>query len=153
MTFGFSKAGSMNKKFVQKFQNLTKYFYLKSSLMSKQNSTSSKQGKNRKSLPGSNCSHASWLISSIRLRTILKIRVRSTGAIYTNIPRSRNMWAPMWLRHNRHNCDSGGGSDRFGSELREKGLTVGLGKSRDHLHQLWGACKSVFSTCGGFDRV
>lgn len=50
-------------------------------------------------IPSSNSSHTSRLITSITLCTILKIRIRSTRTINTNISSCSNMWTSMWFTH------------------------------------------------------
>ena len=104
-------------------------------------------------LPGSNRPHAGRLIPSIRLRAVLKIRIRTSGAINANIPRDGNMWTSMRLRHDGDDGDSGSGTHGFGPEFGEQGGAVGVGNGSDHLDELRGAGEAVFAAGGGLEGV
>ena len=65
-------------------------------------------------IPGPDSPHTSRLIPRITLRTILKIRIRPTGTINTNIASSSNMRTPMRFAHHRHHSYTTGCSNRFG---------------------------------------
>ena len=53
-------------------------------------------------IPRPNSPHTSRLIPRITLRAIIKIRIRAPRAIHTDIPRHRDMRAPMRFAHYRH---------------------------------------------------
>ena len=65
-------------------------------------------------LPSPNSSHTSRLISGIRLRTVLEIRIWASRTIHTNIPCGIYVRAPMRLRHYRNHGNATRRSYWFG---------------------------------------
>lgn len=63
------------------------------------------------------------------------------------------MGAPVRLRHDGHDGDTGSGADGFGAEAGEEGVPLRVGHGGDHLHQLGGAGEAVLAAGGGFEGV
>jgi hypothetical protein len=67
------------------------------------------------------CAHRGRLVSSIRLRRIFKVGIRTARAIHTNITSHCDVRASMGLTHYSYNCNSRSCADWFGSEFWQEG--------------------------------
>lgn len=106
-----------------------------------------------KTLPGTNSAHTGGFVTGIRLRTILKIRVRSARAVNAYIPGGGDVRAAMRLRHDGNHGDAGSRTDGLGAELGEESFAVGVGERSDHFDELGGACEAVLAARGGLEGV
>lgn len=86
-------------------------------------------------VPGPNCSHGCRLISSVGLSRVLKVRVRPSWTIDTNIACCCNVWTAMRFAHDSNDSDAGGCSDWLCSQpagsLTNSGRSVAAGHTDD----------------------
>lgn len=80
-------------------------------------------------ISSSNSSHGSGFISCIGLGWILKVRIRTTWTIYTNVSSCCYVWASMGLTHDRHYCNTACCSNRFSLQERSQFMFVVLWNS------------------------
>lgn len=55
---------------------------------------------------GSDCAHGCWLVSSVTLRGVLKVGVRTTRTVYADITSGANMRASVRLTHHSDDSDT-----------------------------------------------
>uniref|UniRef100_A0A7C9AEC1 Uncharacterized protein n=1 Tax=Opuntia streptacantha TaxID=393608 RepID=A0A7C9AEC1_OPUST len=104
-------------------------------------------------ISGSNSPHTGGFVPSIRLRTILKIRIRPTRTVDTDIPSCSNVRAPVRLRHDSNDGNPRSCSNRLGSELGKQGGPIGFRDGGDHFHQLGRSREAVLPASGGLQGV
>lgn len=78
-------------------------------------------------IAGADCSHRSWLVASVALGRVFKVRVWSTWAVHANVACHSDVRTPVGFWHNSNDCYSRCRPNRLSFQERCKFIFVAFG--------------------------
>mmetsp|Transcript_5999 Transcript_5999/g.16828 ORF Transcript_5999/g.16828 Transcript_5999/m.16828 type:complete len:206 (+) Transcript_5999:978-1595(+) len=89
--------------------------------------------------------HRRRFVSSVRLRRVFKVRIRSTGTVHADVARHGNVRTPMRLGHDGHHGHSTGRADRLLSQIWHQLISVAVREGCDDVGHLRDALQLILA--------